>query len=72
MNPDTNNNTDEHPNVELGENNEVLQDQEAPLASGYEAPQVLNMETPEDEENPLTGPQYPVHVDPNMWQAQPP
>jgi hypothetical protein len=69
MNPGTNNNTDEHPNVDLGENNEVLQDQEAPLASGYEAPQVIDIETPEDEENPLAG---PVHVDHNMWQPQPP
>jgi hypothetical protein len=32
-------------------------------------PQVIHTETPEDEENPLKGPQ---HFDPNMWQDQPP
>jgi hypothetical protein len=39
------------------------------LASGYEAPQVIDTETPEDEENPLKGPQ---NVEPKTWQDQPP
>ena len=57
--------TDEHANLDLGENNEAQdQQQDAPLPSGYTAPETFGTGQADDDENPLMANQ-------NTWQAPP-